>query len=252
MGARIEPPRRISGKSSALDSTLTEKSPACRHAGLFFLLPPLYPSTMAYNPRDRYFKRAKQEGYRSRAAYKLIELQQRFRLLKPGDLVVDLGAAPGGWLQVAAKSVGPKGRVIGVDLQRIEAFHEPSIEIFQGDIACNEVQDKIGTRLGAPADCVLCDLSPKLSGIRDTDMARCLELNRVALRVGIRILRPGGTLLIKSFIGDDLHVFTAEVKNFFRSVERTRPEATRQGSSEFYFCARDFRGREKPGHDLRS
>ena len=95
---------------------------------------------MAYNPRDSYYKKAKQEGYRSRAAYKLLELQQRYRLLKPGDAVVDLGAAPGGWLQVAAKTVGQNGKIIGVDLQTIEPFRERNIILLQGDMARNEIQ----------------------------------------------------------------------------------------------------------------
>ena len=195
---------------------------------------------MAYNPHDTYYRRAKQEGYRSRAAYKLIELQERFRLLKPGDWVIDLGAAPGGWLQVAAKIVGPKGRVIGVDLQPMDAFREPNIIVVQGDIASDETRQKIEDLLAAPAHCVISDLAPKLRGIRDADSARCLELNRTALRVAVRLLKPAGNLLIKSFVSNDLHGFTLELKKSFRVVERTRPEATRRTSSEFYFCAKDF------------
>ena len=195
---------------------------------------------MAYDPHDTYYKRAKQEGYRSRAAYKLIELQQRFRLLKPGDCVVDLGAAPGGWLQVAAKIVGPKGRVIGVDLQPMDAFREPNIVVVQGDITSDETRQKIEHLLAAPAHCVISDLAPKLSGIRDADSARCLELNQTALRVAVRLLKPAGNLLIKSFVSNDLHGFTLELKKSFRVVDRTRTEATRRASSEFYFCAKDF------------
>lgn len=193
---------------------------------------------MTYVPHDRYFKKAKQEGYRSRAAYKLLELQQRLRLLRAGDAVVDLGAAPGGWLQVAAKIVGQNGKVIGVDLQLIKPFSQHNIVVFEGDITAAKVQAKIKELLGRKADCVLSDLSPKLSGIRDADMARCLELNRTALRVALEILRTGGTMLIKSFISEDLQLFTDELKQYFSSVQRTKPEATRQGSSEFYFCAK--------------
>jgi 23S rRNA (uridine2552-2'-O)-methyltransferase len=195
---------------------------------------------MAYNPRDSYFKKAKLEGYRSRAAYKLIELHQRFRLLRPGDAVVDLGAAPGGWLQVAAKAVGPNGKVIGVDLQAIKPFNERNIALLEGDITTADIQAKIKVLLGAPAHSILSDLAPKLSGIRDADMARCLDLNRTALQVAVELLRPGGSLLIKSFISDDLQTFTLDLRRYFASVQRTKPEATRQGSSEFYFYAKGF------------
>jgi 23S rRNA (uridine2552-2'-O)-methyltransferase len=195
---------------------------------------------MAYNPRDSYYKKAKQEGYRSRAAYKLLELQQRYHLLKPDDTVVDLGAAPGGWLQVAAKIVGQTGKIIGVDLQTIEPFRERNIILLQGDMARNEIQEQIKALLNGPADCVLSDLAPKLSGIRDADMAHCLELNQAALDVAIQLLRPSGSLLIKSFISNDLHGFTAELKKSFSAVQRTKPDATRQGSSEFYFYAQGF------------
>jgi 23S rRNA (uridine2552-2'-O)-methyltransferase len=195
---------------------------------------------MAYNPQDRYFKKAKLEGYRSRAAYKLIELQQRFRLIRPGDAVVDLGAAPGGWLQVAAKAVGSQGKVIGVDLQSIQPFNQRNIILVHGDITHPLVQDKIKELIGGPADSILSDLSPKLSGIRDADMARCFELNQTALQVATALLRPGGSLLIKSFISTDLQAFTGTLKQYFSDVQRTKPEATRQGSSEFYFFAKGF------------
>ena len=197
---------------------------------------------MTYKPHDHYFKKAKQEGYRSRAAYKLLELQRRFRVMKPGDFVVDLGAAPGGWLQVAAEIVGPTGKVIGADLQPIETFRGPNILLLQGDIAEVETRGKIKELFGEPAHCVLSDLAPKLSGIRDADTARCLELNRAALAAATGLLRRGGALLMKSFISDELQAFTLELKKCFSSVQRTRPEATRQGSSEFYFYAKDFRG----------
>ena len=198
---------------------------------------------MAYNPQDRYFKKAKQEGYRSRAAYKLLELQQRYRIIKPGDKVIDLGAAPGGWLQVAAKIVGQNGRVIGVDLQPIQTLAERQVILLSGDIASKKIQQQITQLLGGPANCVLSDLAPKLSGIRDADMARCLDLNRIALAVAIELLRPGGTLLVKSFISDDLQTFSAELKRYFSTVQRTKPDATRQGSSEFYFYAKGFTAR---------
>ncbi|MBM2806094.1 MAG: rlmE [Deltaproteobacteria bacterium] len=198
---------------------------------------------MTYKPQDTYFKKAKQEGYRSRAAYKLLELQQRYRIMKPGDKVIDLGAAPGGWLQIAAKIVGQNGRVIGVDLQSIQPLPERNVILLSGDITAEEIQQQITQLLGGAAHCVLSDLAPKLSGIRDADMARCLELGRTALAVAIELLRPGGALLVKSFVSNDLQIFTAELKQYFATVQRTKPEATRQGSSEFYFYAKGFSAR---------
>jgi len=195
---------------------------------------------MSYNPRDTYYKKAKQEGYRSRAAYKLIELQQRFRIIQRGDRVVDLGAAPGGWLQVAAKLAGPSGKVLGVDLEAIEPLGSKNVLLFQGDIALAATQERVKQLLGGPADSVISDLAPKLSGIRDADIARALELNLTALKVACELLRPGGSFLVKSFVGPELETFFAELRKFFRSVQRTRPEATRRQSSEMYFVAKGF------------
>ena len=200
---------------------------------------------MSYNPRDRYYQKAKQEGYRSRAAYKLLELQQRYRLLRTGDKVVDLGAAPGGWLQVAARIVGLKGKVIGVDLQQMQPFPERNVALLHGDASASEIQAKMKELLGGPADAVISDMAPKLSGIRDADMARAMELNGLALSVAVQLLRPGGSLLIKSFMSNDLHQFTAELKQQFSEVQRTKPEATRQGSSEFYFLAKGFLAKKR-------
>jgi 23S rRNA (uridine2552-2'-O)-methyltransferase len=190
---------------------------------------------MAYDHHDRYYKKAKQQGYRSRAAYKLLELQERYRFLHPGDSVIDLGAAPGGWLQIAAKIVGPSGKIVGVDLQAIQPFQERNIVLLQGDMTDADVREKIKQLLSGPADCLLSDLAPKLSGIRHADTARCFELNQSALSTAVELLRPGGALVIKSFISEELHAFTAAMKRYFLTVQRTKPEATRQGSSEFYF-----------------
>ena len=195
---------------------------------------------MVYTPQDRYFKKAKQDGYRSRAAYKLVELQQRFRMINPGDRVVDLGAAPGGWLQVVAKLVGPNGKVIGVDVQAIQPFQERNIGLIQGDILTAATQNRIKELLGGPADCVLSDMAPRLSGIRDADMARSYALNQMALQIAKELLRPGGVLVVKSFVSEELHSYTAELKNHFTLVQRTKLEASRPGSSEFYFYAKGY------------
>lgn len=195
---------------------------------------------MSYKVRDTYYKKAKQEGYRSRAAYKLLELQERFRIFKTGQLVVDLGAAPGGWIQVAAKLVGPSGKVIGVDLQPIATFHQKNIIVVQTDITAVETEQRIMEYLGRPADSVISDLAPKLTGIRDTDEARSSELNRTALEVAKRLLRPGGSFLIKSFVSEEMRIFSTELERQFGSVQRTRPDASRKGSSEIYFFAKDY------------
>lgn len=207
---------------------------------------------MAYNPKDAYYKKAKEQGYRSRAAYKLVELQQRFRIIKAGDVVVDLGAAPGGWLQVAARYAGPTGKVIAVDLQPIQPFHARNIALIQGDITDGAVRQRIKEIAGGAVDCVLSDVAPRLSGIRDADTARCLELNRTALEVAARLLKPGGAFLVKSFVNPELQAFTLELKNCFSSIQRTRPEATRQASSEIYFCATGFHGQEENQPDSAS
>jgi 23S rRNA (uridine2552-2'-O)-methyltransferase len=197
---------------------------------------------MKYQPKDTFYRKAKKEGYRSRAAYKLLELGRRFQLIKRGDRVVDLGAAPGGWLQVAAELTGPTGKVVGVDLQLIQPFQEPNIVVLQCDATSEECAKKITELLGGPADCVLSDLSPRLSGIRDADIARSVELIRLAHSVARRLLCPRGSFLVKCFVAEDLHEFFQALKRDFSSVDRTRPEATRKGSSEIYFCARGFRG----------
>jgi 23S rRNA (uridine2552-2'-O)-methyltransferase len=200
---------------------------------------------MSYKLRDTYYKKAKQQGYRSRAAYKLLELQERFRIFKAGQLVVDLGAAPGGWIQVAAKLVGPSGKVVGVDLQAIEPFHQKNIIVVQADITAAETEQRIMEYLGRPADSVISDVAPKLTGVRDTDEARSLELNQTALEVAKRLLRSGGTFLIKSFVSEELRIFSTELEKQFGSVQRTRPDASRKGSSEIYFFAKDYQPKQQ-------
>lgn len=195
---------------------------------------------MIYQPKDAFYRRAKKEGYRSRAAYKLLELNRRFHLIRPGDRVIDLGAAPGGWLQVASQLAGKKGRVLGVDIQLIEPFAEENIVILQGDITSAECQEKVQRLLGSRADCVLSDLSPRLSGIHHADVSRSVELVRSALQVASRLLRPGGNFLVKTFVAEELRDLSLELKRQFRSLQRARPEASRKGSSEIYFCAQRF------------
>lgn len=197
---------------------------------------------MVYRPKDVFYRRAKKEGYRSRAAYKLLELNRQFRLIKRGDRLVDLGAAPGSWLQVASRLAGQKGRVVGVDIQSIKAFKEQNVYFLQADITSEDSQRKVKDLLGDRADCILCDISPHLSGIRHADVSLSVELARSALRLATQLLKPGGNFLVKTFIGEETKTFSLELKQFFRSVQSTRPGATRKGSSEIYFCAKGFQG----------
>ncbi|HWP60155.1 MAG TPA: RlmE family RNA methyltransferase [Candidatus Acidoferrales bacterium] len=196
---------------------------------------------MSYQPKDAFYRRAKKEGYRSRAAYKLLEISRRYRLIRPGDRVVDLGAAPGGWLQVAAALTGPKGLVIGVDLQRIEPFAGKNIVLLQDDISRKQTQEKIKELLGGAANCVLSDLSPPLTGIRDLDVRRSLELVEVAREFALAVLAPGGNFLAKTFLAPETNALAGELKRDFSSVARTRPEATRKASSEIYVVAQGFK-----------
>ncbi len=196
---------------------------------------------MAYQPKDTYFKRAKREGYRSRAAYKLLELNQRFRLIKPGHRVVDLGSAPGGWLQVVSRLIGDRGKVVGVDFQSMDPFRKSNIYTFQGDITSEVTQLKVKEALGGPADCVLSDLSPRLTGIHATDLSRSLELAQAAFSVAIALLKANGGFMVKTFVGDETTAFLMELKPYFDSTQRTRAEATRKGSSEMYLIASGYR-----------
>jgi 23S rRNA (uridine2552-2'-O)-methyltransferase len=194
-----------------------------------------------YQPKDAFYRRAKKEGYRSRAAYKLLELNRRFHIIKTGDQVVDLGAAPGGWLQVASQLTGKEGRVVGIDLEPIEAIPEKNIVIVRGDITSEESVRKIQQVLGKPADCAISDVAPRLSGIRDADLSRSMELNRSALKVACHLVKPGGHFLVKVFMGEELKSFRLEIEKHFLSVQSTRPEATRKGSSEIYLCAKGLK-----------
>ncbi|HUI26318.1 MAG TPA: RlmE family RNA methyltransferase [Candidatus Kryptonia bacterium] len=192
-----------------------------------------------YQRKDRFYRRAKSVGYRSRAAFKLIELDRRFRLLRSGDHVVDLGAWPGGWLQVAAQRVGTKGLVVGVDLTPIEPLAGP-VACVIGDARDDATLAKVGERCHGRVDVVLSDMAPQLSGVRAADEARATELATSALNAAEILLRPGGRLLIKLFQSDESIRFVDGLRREFNSVKLTRPEATRTGSAELYVVAEGF------------
>ena len=196
---------------------------------------------MAYNRKDHFYRQAKSAGYRSRAAYKLLELAKRYRLINRGDHVVDLGAWPGGWLQVAAELVGDNGRVVGVDLTAIEPLSSPTITCVQGDATRADVQDQIRHHTAGRVDIVLSDMAPKLTGIRATDEARTGALASVAVDIALQLLRVGGRLVVKVFSSPETDALIARVNEHFTAVKRTKPDASRAGSAEHYVIATGYR-----------
>ncbi len=199
---------------------------------------------MAYQRKDAFYARAKGAGYRSRAAYKLVELARRYQLIRRGDHVVDLGAWPGGWLQVAAELTGAQGRVVGVDLQPIQSL-PPPVTTIVGDAGEAAVQAAVRERCGGRVDVVLSDMAPKLSGVRDRDIAQSVALAEAALATAEQLLGAGGRLLIKLFTAPEADAVVAAARRRFQSVKLTRPEATRKGSAEMYLVCTAFRGERR-------
>lgn len=196
---------------------------------------------MAYQRKDAYWRRAKQEGYRSRAAYKLLELQRRFEVIRKGHKVLDLGCAPGGWLQVISEAVGPHGRVVGVDRDPVSTVGlRPNVSVLRGDASDPEVLARAKASIGGPVDVVTSDMAPHLSGVGFRDHARSCEIVRLVLRLCRQCLVPGGTLLAKVFEGEDLDALEQEVESVFREVRRVVPRASRKASSEVYLLARGY------------
>lgn len=193
----------------------------------------------AYDPRDRFWKQAKKEGLRARSAFKLEEIQERFRLLRPGGRVLDLGAAPGGWCQIAARAVGPRGFVLGVDLEPIARLPAPA-QTWIADAFAPELLERLRAEGGAPYDVVLSDLAPKTSGVRSADEARSLELARQALALSLRVLKPFGALVVKVFMGGEFEGFLNEARHSFEKVKVVRPEASAaRGSKEVYLVCQE-------------
>ncbi|MDD1667750.1 MAG: RlmE family RNA methyltransferase [Methanomicrobiales archaeon] len=188
---------------------------------------------------DTVHRRAAREGYRSRAAYKILEIQERFRVVRPGDTVVDLGAAPGSWLQVLATLT--RGTILGVDLQPVPPL--PGVTTLVGDFTDPAVREQI--LAAVPMVSVLVsDAAPHLSGNRSIDQARAVGLGEDALALACRVLSPGGNFVVKSFQGEDFDGLLAEVRARFRAVHVYRPKVTRKGSRECYIIGKNFAGRE--------
>jgi 23S rRNA (uridine2552-2'-O)-methyltransferase len=190
---------------------------------------------------DAYVKRAKVEGMRSRAAYKLDEIAERDRLLKPGMIVVDLGAAPGGWAQVAGERVGPRGRVIAIDLLDMRGL--PNVTFIRGDFYDDATVEQLEQALaGAKVDLVLSDMAPNLSGIPVSDQARALDLAELALDFALNHLKPQGNFLVKAFQGAGFDAFLKLLRSRFTAVAVRKPDASRSRSSEVYLLGKGLRG----------
>ncbi|MCL9815866.1 23S rRNA (uridine(2552)-2'-O)-methyltransferase [Natronocalculus amylovorans] len=191
--------------------------------------------------RDHYYNKAKQEGYRSRAAYKLKQLDEDAGLFGPGNTVVDLGAAPGGWLEVAAERVGDHGKVVGVDLQRIKDVDAHTVTTIKGDMTVDETKAALKERVGdSGADVVLSDMAPNMTGEYNLDHARSVYLARQAFEVAMELLGTGGDLAVKVFEGQDLKALEDDMKNEFRYVRRIKPDASRDSSSELYLVGKHY------------
>jgi len=196
---------------------------------------------MAYNPRDRFWQKAKKEGLRARSAFKLEEIQRRFHVLRPGGRVLDLGAAPGGWCQIAAREVGPRGFVLGVDLEPIAPLPPPALT-WVADAFALELLERLRNEGKAPYDAVLSDLAPRTSGIRAADEARSLELAGRALSLSLEVLKRSGFFVVKVFMGGDFESFLRGCRQAFAQVRVVRPEASvARGSKEVYLVCHEPR-----------
>lgn len=193
--------------------------------------------------KDHYYRLAKKEGYRSRAAYKLLQASGKYRFIRKGDIVVDLGAAPGGWMQAARRIVGDPGYVLGVDVEPIDRFKWENVASLIGDIHALKGSDIIG-ELPRKCDVLISDASPNISGIWEVDHARQIDLAEASLMLALSTLRTGGSVFIKVFQGDLLKAFIEKVKSTFRLVRIVKPDASRKKSSERYILALRLWGKD--------
>lgn len=185
-----------------------------------------------YNPQDKWMKKAKNEGFRARSVYKLEELDLEFDIIKPGMTVLDIGAAPGSWLQYAAKKIGPTGKALGLDLQRIKPI-AGNIETKVCDVLDSNQMEKALKDYGQ-FDLIISDLAPSTSGIKYLDQQRSLDLDRATFETAKTYLKPNGVLIMKIFMGPDMDKFKKELKSYFKRVYVSKPKASRERSKETY------------------
>lgn len=191
---------------------------------------------------DPYVARAKREGWRSRAAFKLIEIDDKYKLLKPGSRVVDLGAAPGGWSQVAIKRIGPKGKIVGIDLLDIEPI--AGVDFAVMDFLDPDAPEKLRAMLGGPADVVMSDMAANATGHKKTDHLKIVALAELAIEFAREVLAPGGSFVAKVLQGGTEGTLLADLKRDFTLVKHVKPAASRKDSAELYVLATGFRGRK--------
>lgn len=190
---------------------------------------------------DPYVKMAQKDGYRSRASYKLLEIQEKDRLIRPGMTVIDLGAAPGGWSQVTSRLIGGQGRLIASDILEMDSI--PDVTFIQGDFTEDAVLAQILEAVGnTQVDLVISDMAPNMSGLAAVDMPRAMFLCELSLDLAGRVLRPGGDFLVKVFQGDGFDAFHKSVRQVFDKVQMRKPAASRDRSREQYLLGRGFRG----------
>lgn len=191
--------------------------------------------------REHFYRMAKSEGFRSRASFKLKQLNKRYELLRRGDVVVDLGAAPGGWMQVAVEEVGGDGFVLGADIQQIAKIPRKNVATIVADITNPETLETIKKIIPRAANVVISDASPSISGVWDVDQARSIEIVRAALVIAEGLLSPGGKFLVKVFQGEMFNDFLNEVRQRFEFVKVSKPMASRKGSAEVYVVGKGFK-----------
>jgi len=184
--------------------------------------------------KDYFYRRAKEERFRSRAAYKLLEVVERYGLIKRGDVVVDLGAAPGGWMQAALKAVGNSGFVLGVDVKEIEPLEAKNTRVIVADINDPKIVETIRDFLPDAVDVVISDVSPNISGVWELDHVRQVDLARRSLTIALNLLKPHGNFFVKVFQGELLQDFIGEMRTRFRFVRLIKPKASRRKSSELF------------------
>ncbi len=197
--------------------------------------------------RDYYYQKAKAEQYRSRATYKLSQTAAIYRFIRKGDILVDLGAAPGGWIQAARKIVGKTGFVLGVDLKPIEPFSQEYVRTIVADMTDSDTLQQILLFLPRKPDVVISDASPNISGVWEVDHARQIDLASQALELAVKLLRPGGNFFVKVFEGELLNDFLKAVKKHFEVVKFIKPKASRAKSSEMYVLAMQLKPRRDEG-----